>query len=172
MTLIKQLKKHKISFPESETVALSFSRPEIEKMLPHRSPFFFLDQISRLNLKEQCLEGFREIATTDPIFQGHFPQNPIYPGVLQIEMMGQLGLCLYHFIQNQSSCLPQESKPLTGLFTKVHHASFLQPIFPGDRITILAQMEEYDDWTGTVKGQIYKGEELCSFSILGVYFNE
>jgi len=171
---IKYLKKNILSFSSSNnaTVALSYQQEDIKKIIPHRKPFLFLERLTQLNLTDNIIEGESYINPNNEVFLGHFPNKPVYPGVLQIEMMGQLGLCLLYFIKHNVTQIESGLIPVSGLFTKVHHTAFLSPVYPADKIQIRVKLLEHDEWLGTMVGQIIKNNTICSFSILEVYFDE
>ncbi|MCU0318168.1 MAG: beta-hydroxyacyl-ACP dehydratase [Amoebophilaceae bacterium] len=141
-------------------------------MITHRVPFLLIDKIARLNIAKKVIGGERYIDAEDPIFQGHFPGNPIYPGVLQIEMVAQLGLCLSYFMINGIDQIAAGSRPVMAMVTKVQHVAFHAPIVPKQHIAIYAQVIDYDGIMGTMIGQLYFGSQLCSYVILEAYFNE
>ena len=87
-------------------------------------------------------------------------------------MMGQSGLCLAHFLGKNSWQITEDSKPIKGLFTKVHHALFISPVLPDDNLVILVKMIEKDDFLGLIASQILKNNTICSLSLLEVYFDE
>ena len=66
---------------------------EIKEIIPHRYPFLLIDRVTELNGMESA-KGYKNISVNEPIFQGHFPQNPIFPGVLILEALAQLGAVL------------------------------------------------------------------------------
>jgi 3-hydroxyacyl-[acyl-carrier-protein] dehydratase len=83
----------------------------IERILPHRAPFLLVDTITEIDVTGECIRGRRRIAPDDPVFVGHFPGEPIYPGVLQLETMGQLGLCLMYFNATGSTHIAEDATP-------------------------------------------------------------
>jgi len=98
---------------------------DIEKMLPHRFPFLMVDKIMEIN--EESIIGVKNITMNEPIFTGHFPGNPIFPGVLQIEAMAQVGGIF---------ALSKVDEPhlYTTYFMKIDKVKFKQKVIPGDTI--------------------------------------
>jgi 3-hydroxyacyl-[acyl-carrier-protein] dehydratase len=170
--MIKSLKSTPLLAAHEQGSEASFHRQAIERMIPHRAPFLLIDKITHLNVAKKLIGGVRHIDAEDPILQGHFPGNPIYPGVLQIEMVAQLGLCLAYFMINGTEQVAVDSRPVMAMVTKVQHVAFHSPIFPKQHIAIYAQIIDYDGIIGTMIGQLYFGSQLCSYVILEAYFNE
>lgn len=98
---------------------------DIEKMLPHRFPFLMVDKI--MNIQEESILGVKNITMNEPIFQGHFPGNPVFPGVLQIEAMAQVGGIF---------ALSKVEDPhlYSTYFMKIDNVKFKQKVLPGDVI--------------------------------------
>ena len=142
----------------------TLGRAEIEKLVPHRGTMLLLDRIDSVDLGEKRLRARRHIDPNDPVFVGHFPANPVYPGVLLIEMMGQAGLCLLPLLSDETNARAVR-------MTHVHHATFFAPVLPGMDVTVVAALAD-DSLTFTALGQIYHGETLCAFAISEVYVGE
>jgi UDP-3-O-[3-hydroxymyristoyl] N-acetylglucosamine deacetylase/3-hydroxyacyl-[acyl-carrier-protein] dehydratase len=104
---------------------------EIKKILPHREPFLFLDKI--LDITETTVTGLKNVTANEDFFKGHFPCNPVMPGVLQIEAMAQTGgiLALKHF-ENPSEYITY--------FSRIENAKFYHPVVPGDSMVIKMSM--------------------------------
>jgi len=102
-----------------------FDINDISKMLPHRFPFLMVDKIIELN--EDKIVGVKNITMNEPIFTGHFPGNPVFPGVLQIEAMAQVGGIF---------ALDKVDEPhlYTTYFMKIDKVKFKQKVLPGDTI--------------------------------------
>lgn len=98
---------------------------DIEKMLPHRFPFLMVDKI--MEITEESIVGVKNITMNEPIFTGHFPGNPVFPGVLQIEAMAQVGGIF---------ALSKVEDPhlYSTYFMKIDNVKFKQKVLPGDTI--------------------------------------
>ncbi|MGC1465356.1 MAG: 3-hydroxyacyl-ACP dehydratase FabZ [Pseudolabrys sp.] len=99
---------------------------QIIKMLPHRYPFLMVDRVIDIHGDERGI-GIKNVTANEPQFQGHFPDNPVFPGVLMIEGMAQTAgvLC----IKAMAS-----SKPRSVYFLTIDKAKFRKPVLPGDTI--------------------------------------
>ncbi len=98
---------------------------DIERMLPHRFPFLMVDKI--MEIHEESIIGVKNITMNEPIFTGHFPGNPVFPGVLQIEAMAQVGGIF---------ALSKVEDPhlYSTYFMKIDNVKFKQKVLPGDTI--------------------------------------
>jgi 3-hydroxyacyl-[acyl-carrier-protein] dehydratase len=143
---------------------------EIKRILPHRDPFLFIDSITDIDLTENCICGQRRIDSADPVFVGHFPGEPIYPGVLQLETIGQLGLCLLHFSRTRSDQVAEGATPRRIRALRIHHALFLAEVSPGDELQVIATLVRSDDYTAICAGQLLKAGAVCAFAVMEVYF--
>lgn len=107
----------------------------IMELLPHRPPFLMLDRILECKPHEFVL-AVKDVSADEPHFQGHFPGNPVMPGVLIIEAMAQAGGVLSHISNGDI-----EPRPLYYL-ARVEDARFRHPVVPGDRLTIRVEAEK------------------------------
>jgi len=98
---------------------------DIEKMLPHRYPFLLVDKV--MEIGEETIIGVKNVTMNEPIFQGHFPGNPVFPGVLQIEATAQVGGIF---------ALSKVEDPhlYSTYFMKIDNVKFKQKVLPGDTI--------------------------------------
>lgn len=112
------------------TVAPLYDIVAIESMLPHRFPFLMVDKI--MSIGEESIIGVKNITMNEPIFQGHFPGNPVFPGVLMIEAMAQVGGIF---------ALSKVDEPhlYSTYFMKIDGVKFKQKVTPGD--TIVFELE-------------------------------
>jgi 3-hydroxyacyl-[acyl-carrier-protein] dehydratase len=100
----------------------------ILKCLPHRGPFVMVDRVT--GVRDQKLHGYKLISVNEPYFQGHFPEMPIFPGVLQIEAVGQLGSI---YASQAAGAKPGEAQVyLLG----VDNVRFRRMVIPGDRLDL------------------------------------
>ena len=104
---------------------------DIQNILPHRYPFLLVDRITELT-PGTYIEGFKNISISEPIFQGHFPDHPIYPGVMIIEGMAQAGGVLAFKSMNVSS--QEEIQNKVVYFMSIDKAKFRTPVTPGDQL--------------------------------------
>ncbi len=104
---------------------------DIQNILPHRYPFLLVDRITQLTPSEY-IEGFKNISISEPVFQGHFPGHPIYPGVLIIEGMAQAGGVLAFKSMNLNT--QEEMQKKVVYFMSIDKAKFRLPVTPGDQL--------------------------------------
>lgn len=128
--LKEQIKKQEKQGRQFDLTQTLYDINDIEKMLPHRFPFLMVDRIISMN--ENSIVGIKNITMNEPIFTGHFPGNPVFPGVLQIEAMAQVGGIF---------ALSQVDEPhlYSTYFMKIDAVKFKQKVIPGD--TVVFELE-------------------------------
>lgn len=104
---------------------------DIQKILPHRYPFLLVDRITELSAGESVV-GLKNISISEPVFQGHFPNHPIYPGVMIIEGMAQVGGILAFKSLSEEDMKNAENKVV--YFMSIDKAKFRAPVTPGDQL--------------------------------------
>ena len=104
---------------------------EVRNILPHRYPFIMVDKIVELEAGNKAV-GIKNVSGNEPFFQGHFPTEPVMPGVLQIEAMAQCGGLL---VLSQV----EEPERWSTYFLKIDNVKFRQKVVPGD--TLLFRVE-------------------------------
>jgi UDP-3-O-[3-hydroxymyristoyl] N-acetylglucosamine deacetylase/3-hydroxyacyl-[acyl-carrier-protein] dehydratase len=121
--LIKAEKNEPAYFDLSQTPIFDIN--QISAMLPHRYPFLLVDKI--LEMDNESIVGVKNVTMNEPFFQGHFPNNPVMPGVLQIEAMAQVGGIF---------ALSQVEDPecYSTYFMKIDGVKFKQKVIPGDTV--------------------------------------
>jgi 3-hydroxyacyl-[acyl-carrier-protein] dehydratase len=108
-----------------------FNVVDIQNILPHRYPFLLVDRITELTPGEY-IEGLKNVSISEPVFQGHFPGHPIYPGVMIIEGMAQAGGVLAFKSMDLASQEEIENKVV--YFMSIDNAKFRAPVTPGDQL--------------------------------------
>jgi len=142
-------------FDAGELPAVEIPRAEIERILPHRGSMLLLDRITHLDLEGRRAAATRRLDPEDPVLAGHFPGDPLYPGVLLLEMGGQLGLYLGVRAQGAPG-----GRPRTTRLLRVLEAVFLAEARPGMELTLLAEVLEDDGWVLSCAGQVLAGETI------------
>lgn len=124
----------------------------IKELLPHRYPFLLIDKI--IEMKPNSIVGVKSVSVNEPFFQGHFPTEPVMPGVLQIEAMAQVGGILI---------LSQLSNPseYSTYFMKIDNVKFRQKVVPGDTLIFKLQlMSPMRRGVANMRGLAFVGEKL------------
>ena len=104
---------------------------EIQKILPHRYPFLLVDRVISLE-SGKYIEAYKNVSISEPVFQGHFPDHPIYPGVMIVEGMAQAGGVLA--FQSASTEEQEAAKDQVVYFMSIDKCKFRNPVVPGDRL--------------------------------------
>jgi len=111
----------------SEKMATPISFADILKMLPHRYPFLLVDRIVECDDKTRIV-GIKNLTFNEPFFQGHFPGDPVMPGVLQLEAMAQVGGVLMNRLNSRAGQI--------AYFLAIDNARFRKVLRPGDQLRI------------------------------------
>jgi 3-hydroxyacyl-[acyl-carrier-protein] dehydratase len=135
------------------------NRQAVEATLPHRDPFLLIDQVTMFNLEEGLIAASYDLSRAQAVFAGHFPQRPIWPGVLQVEAIAQAGILLYKQGTADFS--------VEATMTHILGARFIQPITPGGEVEILARVFE-EGLLVTIVGQCRYKSHTCSVAVVNV----
>jgi 3-hydroxyacyl-[acyl-carrier-protein] dehydratase len=131
----------------------------IQKILPHRYPFLLVDAIEEMERKKRIV-GIKNVSINEHFFQGHFPDQPVMPGVLIIESMAQVGgLLLLLDVEDR------EHKLL--YIVAVDNARFRRPVVPGDQLKVEVKVITWRGAFCKVEGKArVNGELACEASIM------
>lgn len=138
------------------------SNMEIQKILPHRYPMLLIDKVTEMEEGKRIV-AIKNVTANEPFFQGHFPSNPIMPGVLITEALAQTGAVLLLDME--------ENRGKLGVFTGINNFKFRRQVVPGDTLTLEATMIKYRHGMGkaevkaSVDGELAAGGEI-SFAIV------
>ena len=130
---------------------------EIQKIIPHRHPFLLIDCIEELEPGVRAV-GYKSITYNEPQFNGHFPQEPVMPGVLMIEALAQTGAVAILSME--------ENKGKTAYFGGIDKAKFKRKVVPGDRLRLECEIIKRKGPVGvgkavaTVDGKVAVSAEL------------
>ncbi len=104
---------------------------QIQKILPHRYPFLLVDRILEIEEGKKAV-GIKNVTVNEPFFQGHFPGEPIMPGVLIVEAMAQVGAVALLSVP--------ENKGKLALFTGIENMKFKSTVTPGDTLKMTSEV--------------------------------
>jgi 3-hydroxyacyl-[acyl-carrier-protein] dehydratase len=124
---------------------------EIMEIIPHRPPFLFVDRILELTPGESAI-GIKHVLIDEPFFKGHFPAEPVMPGVLILEAMAQVGAVAL-------LSLP-ELKGKIAYFAGVKEAKFRKKVVPGDTLRMEVRMTSLRSRFGVSEAKAYVGDDL------------
>jgi len=126
---------------------------ELLKVLPHRYPMMMVDRLEKLEPKKRAV-GYKNLSFNEPFFQGHFPGQPVMPGVLQIEAMAQLAGCILIDPNSKTKLIP--------MFTAIDGVKFRRPVVPGDRLDMDTRIVKFRRNMGEVIGKATVNGQVAS----------
>lgn len=151
----REIKRQDIQAPVyNPNVAPLMDVNRIRELLPHRYPFLLVDKI--IEKDEAHIVGIKNVSGNEPFFQGHFPQEPVMPGVLQVEAMAQVGGLLV-------LSTVEDPEKYSTYFMKIDNVKFRQKVVPGDTLIFhLSLMTEIRRGCAVMKGYAFVGEKIVS----------
>jgi 3-hydroxyacyl-[acyl-carrier-protein] dehydratase len=132
---------------------------DIQKILPHRYPFLLVDRVTELNPKESIV-AYKNVSISEPVFEGHFPGHPIYPGVMILEGMAQAGGILA--FKSMDGVSEEEIQNKVVYFMSIDKAKFRAPVKPGDRLEYKISVIKNKGAIWLLKGEAYVDGKLTS----------
>ncbi len=133
---------------------------EIKEILPHRYPMLLIDRVVEMDIEDKMyVKGYKNLSANEAFFQGHYPEEPIMPGVLQIEALAQAGAV---------AILSMEKfKGKTPLFAGTNKVRFKNKVVPGDRLDLYCEIVKIKGPIGIGKGiATVDGKIACEAEIL------
>jgi 3-hydroxyacyl-[acyl-carrier-protein] dehydratase len=125
---------------------------QIQGLIPHRYPFLLVDRILELEAGKRAV-GVKLVSNSDAYLQGHFPGNPIMPGVLIVEALAQTGAVLVMHDPANKDFLP--------LFARIDNCRFRQPVRPGDTLRLEVEVTSFRPPVGKAHGRALIGDVLA-----------
>ncbi len=132
---------------------------EIQNILPHRYPFLLVDRVVSV-VHGTSIEAYKNISISEPVFQGHFPGHPIYPGVMIIEGMAQAGGILAFQSMNEAEQADTEDKVV--YFMSIDRCKFRHPVRPGDRLVYKLKVLKHKGPIWVLDGQAFVEDKLVA----------
>ncbi len=123
---------------------------DIKAIIPHRYPFLLIDRVEEL-VEGQKIVAYKNLTANEEFFNGHFPQEPVMPGVLIIEAMAQAGAVAILSME--------EYKGKTAYFGGIDKAKFRQKVVPGDTLRLEVEIVKLKKVAGIGKGIAYVGDK-------------
>jgi beta-hydroxyacyl-ACP dehydratase FabZ len=131
---------------------------DIMKVLPHRYPLLLVDKVVEFDRKEWIV-GIKNLTATEPFFQGHFPDNPIMPGVYQLEAMAQVAGILVNTLSG--------AEGEVSFFLAVDNARFRKVLRPGDTMRIEVKLQRARAQMYRLEGKVLvDGEVACEAELM------
>lgn len=109
----------------------------IREILPHRYPFLLVDRVTEFTLGK-TLSAYKNVTINEPFFQGHFPERPVFPGVLILEALAQASALLASHSEEADT-----DENIVLLFAGIDRARFKRPVEPGDRLVLDVEQTNY-----------------------------
>lgn len=151
----KEIRKHEVQAPiynPNEKPVMDNIR--IRQLLPHRYPMQLVDKV--ISMGPTSIVGIKNVTANEPFFQGHFPEEPVMPGVLQIEAMAQCGGLL---VLNQL----EEPERWSTYFMKIDEVKFRQKVIPGDTLLFRVELlHPVRHGISSMKGYMFVGDQVVS----------
>lgn len=139
------------------------NKEEILRVIPHRYPMLFVDDIEEVVYKER-VRGVKKITASEPWAEGHFPGNPVFPGALTLETMSQIGCFVFYH--------GPDTPTIHARIAKIEEVKFIKAVLPGDTLVVEGTLVEEFDKFAKIKVTAKVGEEIAAKGVVTYYFIE
>jgi 3-hydroxyacyl-[acyl-carrier-protein] dehydratase len=126
---------------------------DIQKVIPHRYPFLLVDRIIELEPLKRAV-GIKNVTCNEQFFQGHFPGQPVMPGVLLLEAMAQVG--------GVAMLYPDENRGKIAFFAGMDRVKFRKPVVPGDQLRMVAELIKVRGSMGKIWAEAFVDGQLVA----------
>ena len=134
---------------------------DIRRLIPHRYPFVFVDRVEDIQWGQSAV-GIKNVTISEPFFPGHFPDNPIMPGVIMIEAMAQTaGILVVASLEREA---PLQEKAGVS-FMSIQQARFRQPVRPGDCLAMRVERQHHRGSVWRFAGKAYVKDVLVAEAV-------
>jgi len=130
---------------------------QIMEIIPHRQPILMVDQIIELEPGKRVV-GLKNISANEPVFAGHYPGNPIFPGVLIVEALAQAGAVALLSQPEYAGRVP--------IFAGIDECKFRKPVLPGDQLRLEVEIVAVRRGLGIGKGKAFVGDNMVAEAII------
>lgn len=155
---LRRARREPVWRPGPATRVLEARGDALLRLLAQRPPFVMIDEVSSIDPQQRAVSGRRRLDPADPVFAGHFPGRPVYPGVLLVETIAQLGAA-YQTLETGGA--------LELVFATAIRAALLRPVHPGDDLVLRGRfLGAYDGLYERFVGQALRGDEICAAAIV------
>ena len=145
----------------NDTLQLPIDITQIQELIPHRYPFLLVDRVVELDVETKQIVCQKNVSYNEPYFQGHFPSQPIMPGVLIIEALAQAGGVMTQLT------LGRDAQSKLFYMVKVENARFSKQVVPGDVLMLHVQMKRLIRNMGWYYGEArVNGEVVASAEVM------
>ncbi len=136
---------------------MHMNKEEIKNILPHRDPFLLIDEIIELEVGQRAV-GLKHVSADEYYFKGHFPGQPVMPGVLIVESLAQVGAVAVLSME--------QNKGKIAFFGSINNAKFRKMVSPGDTLRLEVEMVKMKTRVGQGVCKAYLGDDVaCSCEI-------
>ena len=164
-SIVKKLRKKPLFDRGALPVAMNYGPESIHTIIPHRPPLRLVDRLTGYDPDQGYMSGELFLDPKDPVFAGHFPEVPLFPGNLSVEAIGQLGLCMYYVVAKDRTDIGSDATPVPARATRIASAYFLEPVSPNQTVTLLAKKLEFDGYFASMVGQVLVGDKVAVVAV-------